>query len=246
MALVRKTGACGNAARRRLILLLDRSASKRFPVRPLLRQFGYDVCTAGTLDEALDCVRIVVPALIMVDAAGTEQDLAGLPGRLRQEPGCAAVPVVLLAALPAGRQPYRDFAAVLRKPFLTDDLYRTAQQATERTPRRNIRIATRLKAVQGDAEGVAGLATELSEQGLFFQTALARPARSRLPLWFWAGEREIRIEAEVLYRRSAAGDGTDREPGMGMAFVRIRPEDQRYLRAFILKRLRDGAQATKQ
>jgi len=54
---------------RRFILLLDRSSrtKDRFALRPLLQQFGYNVCPAVTEREALEFIHVVVPSLIIVD-----------------------------------------------------------------------------------------------------------------------------------------------------------------------------------
>lgn len=232
---------------RRFILLLDQSrrTQDRFALRPLLRRFGYNVCPAVSEREALEYIRVVVPSLIIVDTAQASAETFELIARMKQAPGCADVPAILVSA-PVLRSEEemakrRVLMAHIRKPVQSDDLYRAVQRALERMPRQNIRIATCLKAVQGDVEGAEGYATELSERGMFFRTTVPQPVHAQLPVWIWTEDRQIQLDAKVIYR-SLSDQGTFRGPGMGMMFVNIRPEDQTYLRTFIQKQLQDGMQ----
>ena len=235
------------ATLRRFILLLDLKHRQKTPyaLRPLLRQFGYNVCPAATLREAIEYIHVVVPSLIIIDTMQACDDVYEIIERMKQEPGCANIPVVLIAA-PAMKKDEeiasrRLLTAFIKKPVQTEDLYRAVQRALERVPRQNIRIATCLKAVQGDVEGAEGYATELSERGMFFRTTVPQPVHAQLPVWIWTDDREIQLEAKVIYR-SVFDEGTFRGPGMGMMFVNIKPDDQTYLRTFIQRHLRAGMQ----
>jgi len=247
MAKVHHEESSPGAKLRRFILLLDRSSrtKDRFALRPLLQQFGYNVCPAVTEREALEFIHVVVPSLIIVDTLQASADVYDLIARMKKEPGCANIPVMLISA--PGTQNEEEMArrrvltAYLRKPVQTEDLYRAVQRALERVPRQNIRIATCLKAVQGDVEGAEGYATELSERGMFFRTTVPQPVHAQLPVWIWTDDREIQLEAKVIYR-SVFDEGTFRGPGMGMMFVNIKPDDQTYLRTFIQRHLRAGMQ----
>jgi len=233
------------ATLRRFILLLDLKHRQKTPfaLRPLLRQFGYNVCPAATLREAIEYIHVVVPSLIIIDTMQACDDVYEIIERMKQEPGCANIPVVLIAA-PAMKKheeiaSRRLLTAFIKKPVQTEDLYRAVQRALERVPRQNIRVNTCLKAIQGDLDGVEGYATELSERGMFFRTTLTQPVDVRLPVWIWTEDRQIQLEAKVIYQ-SLYGEGTFRGPGMGMMFVNIKPEDQTYLRSFIQKQLQAG------
>jgi CheY-like chemotaxis protein len=234
-----------NVKLRRFILLVDLKHRSLTPyaLRPLLRQFGYNVCPAATEREAMEYIRVVVPSLIVIDAMQASDDVYEMIERLKKERGCARIPVVLTAE-PAAKEHEaftrrRLLAAFIRKPVNTDDLYQAVQRALERVPRQNIRVTTCLKAIQGDIEGAEGYATELSERGMFFRTTFTQPVDVRLPVWIWTGDRQIQLEAKVIYQ-SRYGAGTFRGPGMGMMFVNIKPEDQTYLRSFIQRQLQAG------
>jgi DNA-binding response OmpR family regulator len=230
------------ATLRRFILLLDLNGGPKpaLALQPLLRQFGYNVCPAATEREAMEYLRVVVPSLIIADALSASDAVFDLLVRMKKEPGCARIPVILVSP-PAPREgegmaPCRLLSAHLRKPVPVDELYLAVQRVLERVPRQNIRIATCLKAVQGDIEGSEGYATELSERGMFFRTTAPQPVHAQVPVWIRTDEREIHLEARVIYR-SVHDDGTFRGPGMGMQFITIRPEDQTHLRTFIQRRL---------
>jgi hypothetical protein len=61
----------------------------------------------------------------------------------------------------------------------------------------------------------------------------------------WTEDREILLEAQVIHR-SLFDEGSIRGPGMGMRFVSIKPDDQTYIREFILKQLKEGMQVAEQ
>jgi CheY-like chemotaxis protein len=242
MAMIGQEGLFPGETLRRFILLLDLNGGPKpaFALQPLLRQFGYTVCPAAAEREAMELLRVVVPSLIIADTIHASDAVYDLLARMKKEPGCDRVPVILVSA--AARRKDEDTArrkvlsAHLSKPVPAEELYRAVQAALERVPRQNVRIATCLKAVQGDVEGAEGYATELSESGMFFRTTAPRPVHAQVPVWIRTEEREIQLEARVVYRQ-AHDDGTFRGPGMGMQFINVRPEDRTYLRTFIQQRL---------
>jgi CheY-like chemotaxis protein len=230
-------------------MLFDSGTEDRFSLRPILHQFGYNVCPAGAAQEAMDYVHVVVPTLIIVDAVQPLKDINDLIARMKQVPGCADVPVILISSLAAPKAEEQaapgQISAFIRKPVQTEELYRAVQRAMEMTPRQNIRITTCLRAVQGDAGELAGFTTELSEHGMFLRTITPQPVHARVPVRLWTEDREILLEAQVIHR-SLFDEGSIRGPGMGMRFVSIKPDDQTYIREFILKQLKEGMQVAEQ
>jgi CheY-like chemotaxis protein len=232
---------------RRFILLFDNRTEDRFSLQPILHQFGYNVCPAGTAQEALDYIHVVVPTLIIVDAVQPSREINDLIAGMKQVPGCAEVPVILVSSLAPSKAEEQStpgqISAFIRKPVQTEELYRAVQKAVESTPRQNIRITTCLRAAQGNAGELEGYATELSEHGMFFRTISPPPVNSQIPVRLWTEDREIRLEAEVIHR-SLFDQGSFRGPGMGMRFVSIKPDDQTYIREFILRQLKEGMQVS--
>jgi CheY-like chemotaxis protein len=234
---------------RRFIMLYDSGTEDRFSLRPILHQFGYTVCPANTPQEAMDYIHVVVPTLIILDTVEPLRDTNDLIARMKQAPGCADVPVILVSSFAPPKAEEQatpgQISAFIRKPVQTEELYRAVQKAMEMTPRQNIRITTCLRAFQGDAGERTGFATELSEHGMFLRTITPQPVNTRVPVRLWTEDREIRLEAQVIHR-TLFDEGSFRGPGMGMRFVSIKPDDQTYIREFILKQLKEGMQVAEQ
>lgn len=80
--------------------------------------------------------------------------------------------------------------------------------------------------------------TDISEQGIFLETACPYPVDTKLTLHFNlpGSTRLITVVAEVarVVRESGESDGWT-VPGMGLRFMAIEPEDAAYVRRFILR-----------
>ena len=227
--------------RKPYVLLLDDNIDERFQTSMLLQQFGYNICTAHTAGEALDFLCVAPPVGIIAEAGLTG---SGLLSRLTKDPRFSEVQLILLASAPdraledlAHRG---ELAGFLRKPIEAEGLYRAVQIAVEKTPRKNIRVATYLQAsLEDGAGGREGFVTVLSEFGLYFRTLEPRPVRTRLGLGFEIPGRAINVQAEVLYSY-AFNDGPFTDPGMGMKFLQMSPADQAEIKAYIMKQLDVG------
>jgi hypothetical protein len=122
------------------------------------------------------------------------------------------------------------FSSYVRKPVSVEGMFRAIQAAIEATPRQRIRIATYLK---GTLDGAgAELITQLSEEGLFVKTLDPKPAGSLHSLDFRVGGKPVRTDAVVLYTYGF-GEGPRKEPGMGMKFMNISPDDRKVIQDFI-------------
>jgi len=130
------------------------------------------------------------------------------------------------------------------KPAELDVLYRAIQAATEATPRRVIRIATSLKVdVGGGTAADGGLRTEvvtsLSEGGLYIQSLTPEAVNTVVPLKIFFTNRQITVKAEVHYSSVKIG-GQHKQPGMGMQFVNIKPEDKVFIKEYIKEQIAKG------
>jgi hypothetical protein len=109
----------------------------------------------------------------------------------------------------------------------------TVKSAEEaRTPRKNVRVSTYLKAsVNGTGTG-AEFVTVISEQGMFVKTLHPGPLGSKQTVSFSLKKKIIWVEAMVLY---AYGFGEDsaKDPGMGMKFMSIEPVDLALIQTYI-------------
>lgn len=228
----------------RFILVVDDNAVERFYTTMLLQKFAYSVCTANTVVEAMDLMNTALPSLVIVDAGSEGERGVDLLRRMKNEPRLAHVPVLVLSENGTVAVEARCRAAGCRdfipKPARAEDLYRAVQHIVEKNPRRSIRVTTYLKVdIGGDPPGGASYATVLSEDGMFVLTPRTRPKGMRIPINIMLEGRTIMIDAIVLYSYGF-GEGPWKQPGMGLKFERITPEDRAVIRAFILEKINEG------
>lgn len=233
----------------RYILVVDDNAVERFYTSMLLQRFAYPVSTANTASEAMELMAAALPSLVIVDAAADGSRGMELLRRMKKEPRYAQIPVVVLSGnrttaieaecRAAGCQ---DF---IPKPVKAEDLYRAVQHLVENNPRKSIRVTTYLKAdIGGDPPGGASYAIVLSEDGMFVLTPRTRPKGMRIPINIVLEGRVIMIDAVVLYSYGF-GEGPFKQPGMGLKFERITPEDRAIIRSFILEKINEGLPSSK-
>jgi CheY-like chemotaxis protein len=225
----------------RYILVVDTDLNERFTMSMLLQRFGYTICTASTAREAVEFLCVAPAVAVFSEAAGVGPDLLA---QLDADARFRDVPIILVAESPdrglEDRVRRGRLAGLLRKPLNADEIYMSIQKVIEKGTRRNIRIATVIPAVLTDGTGaMEGYVTVLSQYGLFFRTLDPRPVNARVAIDFALWDRTISLEATVLYVISFE-EGPFREPGMGMKFVKIGPEDSTLLRAFIHEHIGEG------
>lgn len=221
------------------ILVVDSNVDDRFQTSMVLQRFGYNICTAGSAGEAVDFMHVAPPAAIV--AEGTTG--AGLVFRTKKDPRFSGIPVILLAKAPDLDLELRarrgEFSAYLAKPLEVEKFYAAVQASIEKTPRKNIRIDTSLEAkLENVDEGEKGFVTVLSEYGMFFLTEDPQPLNARVAVSFEIKGRAIKLEAAVLYSYSLEASPF-KVPGMGMKFVKIAPEDQAFIKAYILEQVQE-------
>jgi DNA-binding response OmpR family regulator len=100
---------------RPLVLVVEDEAAVREPLRKFLRLHGFDVVTAVTADEALDCLDRRVP-----DAAIVDLRLPRGSGRVVVVTAPPQVPVIIFSAVPgesSDLQRIRPNTRLVEKPF---------------------------------------------------------------------------------------------------------------------------------
>jgi CheY-like chemotaxis protein len=206
----------------------------------MLQRLGYNICTARAVDEAIEFMCVAPPSGILAEAGPTG---SGLLVRIKKDRRFSDVPLILLSAPDRAleeRARRGEFAACLRKPVDVEELYRAVESVIEKGPRRNIRIATNLRAnMENQGAGSDGSVTVISEYGMFFRTLDPLPMNTRISLSLDIKGRTIKLDAVVLYSCSV-DDGPFKEPGMGLKFARIAPADQDHVRQFIREELTRG------
>jgi CheY-like chemotaxis protein len=207
----------------------------------LLHRFGYAVVSARTQEKAVEFMTVAAPSAIVADIKG---DSTSPLFRLSRDPRFFDIPIVMLSWWPdsvlADRARREEIAAFLRKPLDAAEFYRVIQSVTERSRRRNIRIASNLIARLEEEPGACpGFVTVISEYGMFVRTLHSRPVDTRMPVVLELKDRQLNLEATVLYI-IGFDEGPFKEPGMGMKFVKITREDRDLIAAFIREQLEAG------
>jgi two-component system cell cycle response regulator DivK len=222
--------------KKKFIMVVDGNPKDALTTSMILQNFGYSVTTVKSAEEALEFLSIAVPSLVI-----TEFILPGMNGivlmdRMRREPVVSKVPVVVQTshADSSGRDRCLQAGCFLylRKPVRGEDLYRAVQSIVERTPRKNVRVSTHLKAsVDGTGTG-AEFVTVISERGMFVKTLHPRPLGSKHTVSFNLKKKIVWVEAMVLYTYGF-GDESAKDPGMGMKFMSIEQVDLALIQTYI-------------
>jgi two-component system, OmpR family, alkaline phosphatase synthesis response regulator PhoP len=231
---------------KKFIIVVDGNPKDALTTSMILQNFGYSVTTVKSAEEALEFLSIAVPSLVI-----TEFVLPGMNGivlmdRMRRDPVVSKVPVAVQTSYtdPSGKDRCVEAGCILylRKPVTGEDLYRAVQSILERIPRKNVRVSTHLKAsVEGTGTGEE-FVTVISVQGMFVKTLHPRPLGSKHTVSFMLKKKIIWVEAMVLYTYGFS-DETAKDPGMGMKFMNIEPEDIALIQTYIQESFSAGAPA---
>jgi two-component system cell cycle response regulator DivK len=236
MAEEKKTGAEEQVRAKPFVLVVDGNPRDALTTGMLLQNFGYTVTSVKSVDEALEFISIAVPSLIIMELVLPDKSGQELLGRLRQALNLAIIPVIVQTSISdietEGRCRAAGCTLYLRKPVNPENLYRAVQSTIEPTPRQNLRVSTYLRvSVGGSGQGIE-LITVLSDNGMFIKSLSPRPVGSTHTVSFMINRRVIKTGAVVLYTY-AFGEGPYKDPGMGMKFTDILPEDRELIRQFI-------------
>jgi len=223
------------------LLVVDTNAYERFTMGMLLQRFGYTVCVASNVREGIEFLCVTQAMAIFAEAGAIGSDLRA---RLEGDARFRDVPVVLASEQrdPGLEEQVRrgKIAGLVRMPLSADEVYQVIQKVIEKGSRTNIRIATALPArLMDGSETTTGHVTVLSQYGMFFRTLAPPPVGARVAVDFSLWDRTVSLDAEVLYVVSFE-EGPFSEPGMGLKFVRISPEDNDVVRAFIHDQIWEG------
>jgi twitching motility two-component system response regulator PilH len=233
---------------RRLVVIVDSEGAHLYYTSMLLQRLEYNIRTSNNAEDALKIIDAMEPALVL-----TEISLAGMNGlellkTIKRNPQTHKIPVIILtsskdqavksACLEEGCSAY------LHKPVDADVLYAAIQKATEAEPRQFIRLQTHLNVIVGDDKAaqtsvISDYISALSEQGMFVSTSQPKQVGLQIPITILLEDAKITAEGMILYSFRHE-EGPLKTSGMGIKFVRIKPEDQSLIKAFIKKEITEG------
>jgi CheY-like chemotaxis protein len=220
---------------RRFMLVVDNNADDRFQTGMFLQQFGYNIFTTTSAEKALAIMSVTPPIAVFADAGKT--GIAILTG-IKKNPLLSDIPLIILSTTPhemlEGRSRRGELAGFLRKPVDMEKRILAVESVPAKGPRRKIRITTALRAeLTGELGSGEGLVTVMSETGIFFRTLDPHPPHTRLTINFEIKGKPITLETEVV-DNGTFDEGPFKEPGRGMKFVKISPENQAIIKVFVL------------
>jgi DNA-binding response OmpR family regulator len=226
-------------------IVVDDDTNDLVYIAVLLQRFEFQVCTARSASEALEIAAVIPPVLVVASQKVQEMTGYDLVLRLRLDPRTSEVPVIVLTHAGDSQMTQRfceaGVAACLEKPVQVEKLY-TAVQAAVSKPRKNLRIATALTVTVNGvllSSSAGECATDISEHGLYIRTLKPAVKGSRLAITILIKNKIIPVETVVLYTYGHL-QGLFKEPGMGLEFVRIAPEDRELIRQYIRGEITQG------
>lgn len=231
-----------------IALIVDGEGAHLYYTSMLLQRLEYNIHALKNAEDALNAISSAEPSLVL-----TEISLPGMNGlellkNIKRNPRTHKIPVVILtsskdqavksACLEAGCTAY------LHKPIDTDVLYTVIQKAIKAKPRKLIQLQTHLNVLIGDSKSIqtsviSDYISALSEHGMFVSTSQPKPVGLQTPMTIFLENTNITVEALVLYSFKRE-EGPLKTSGMGIKFVRIKPEDKRLIKIFIKKEITKG------
>lgn len=234
-----------NEEMHRFVVVVDGDTNDLVYTAILLQRFEFQVCTARSAAEALEMTAVMPPVLVVTSQEVRDMSGYDLVLRLRLDPRTSEVPVIVLTnagdLLMAQRFREAGVAACLDKPVQVETLY-SAVQAVVSKPRKNLRITTVLTVTVNGvllSSSAGECATVISEHGMYIRTLKPAAKGARLAVTILIQNKIIPVETVVLYTYGHL-QGLFKEPGMGLEFVRIAPEDRELIRRHIREEITQG------
>jgi CheY-like chemotaxis protein len=115
------------------VLLVDDDTSNLETLGDILRAEGYTVVCARSGAEAMACIPVTQPDIVMLDYVMPQMDGAITAGALRAGPETRGVAIIMTSGLPEEMVKPRcsDYDAFLRKPLDIDGALRTLAMLAE-------------------------------------------------------------------------------------------------------------------
>jgi CheY-like chemotaxis protein/Tfp pilus assembly protein PilZ len=223
------------------ILVVDDNQSYAVMLRALLTRSGYEVATAASGPEALDAVRRVRPALVLMDLYMAEGDGDDVCRQLKADPESGGVPVLMMSA--GGRKDEAERCVeagcdeFLVKPIRQAELLLAVSRHLHGGIK-NLRVDLQVP-VTLESGGARWSATSvnLSLGGMFVELPRLFQPGAEMLLEFTlpaAPPVPILVRGKVAWlNRAEAKIKRDLPVGMGVEFTKMAPEAQNALGLFL-------------
>jgi CheY-like chemotaxis protein len=234
---------------RQFILVVDNKPMRQFYTSIFLQRLKYHVITTKTAEDALTFLTLSVPLAIIADIDLPEISGIDFLKTLKQKRRTQDIPFLVYTSNrdPLAERRCKDAGcdAFLTHAAPLDELFVALQKATEKKPRRFVRLTTYLDVIVGDAlpsgrNDRRDYITAISEKGMFVKTDSPLAYGSVLPFTFFLPTAPgwiFRIEGEVIYNHLGNGK---KQPGIGVKFLKIGSTERDIIRDFIKGTLLEG------
>jgi PAS domain S-box-containing protein len=203
--------ANGNGSAKANILIVEDSLTQAMLLRHLLEEQGYVVTRAASGKEALDCLRVERPALIISDIVMPEMDGYELTRAIKKDEFLADIPVILLTQLSDPEDVIRGLEAsvdfYLTKPYDETFLLSKVESITSHPEARKkpnnlqnlqMNLWGKTHRVTVDPEHSLGLLASTFENAIQINRELHREIGERKRV-----EEELRVTVERLKQMEA-------------------------------------------
>ncbi len=210
----------------------------------LLQRFGYTVQVAEDAAKAVGLAAKFRPALIVADLVLQDKKGSAVIDAFRSNRATAAVPLICMVPPTdaSSEGMCRSYGAgCIMKPVQSEELYRIVQASIEPRPRATMRVEADLPvSVNNHPVRSSGPChIDLSEEGMYVSAYNDARPQARLRVKIQLHDRMISAEGAVVYSHPAER-GRYGEPGTGMKFVSIAPQDRDAIRQFVQEEVRRG------
>lgn len=237
----------GTIARRKHSIVIAGDKSTAVMVLSLLlERFGYEVLGAFSAAHALDRITAHKPSLVISELALPGMSGLDFFGRMRDDKRFASIPVVFLVPMSDVASEKKCLGAgaagCIAKPVQPEEVYQVVQSVVEFRPRMSLRIDTRAPILLNDVpigcpDGECDI--DLSEHGIYVPVLRSYPRDRWIKIQMDIRDRTILAEGAVLYSHTRR-IGHHKDPGMGLKFVNILPEDQNFIRSYVREEVMKG------
>lgn len=231
------------------VLVVDNKPMRQFYTSIFLQRLKYHVISTKTAEDALAFLTLSVPLAIIANIDLPQMNGADLLKNVKQNDRTRDIPFLIYTSNkdPHAQQRCEEAgcAAYLSHAAPLDELYVALQKATEKKPRRFVRLTTYLDVIVGDSmpqgKGRRDAITAISEKGMFVSTnsPLAYGTVHQFTFFLPTAPGWVfRVDGEVLY--SHTDNDSRKQPGIGVKFLKIGKPEQELIRDFIKETLLEG------
>lgn len=223
------------------ILIADDNPSFLMYIGILIKRLGYNIFIAKNGAEALKIMKEKRPSLVFLDINMPVMDGKACLSLAKNDPEIKDIPIFVFTARFENIQDCIKLGCngYLKKPINLSEIYETIQNTIEATPRHNLRINISLKVTLSYENKKEDLyANSLSENGIYIRREepleVGTPVVITLPIP--TSFEPITLKGSVVYTKTLM-DNLLSEPGIGIRFDEITPENRSKLRRVIYDQL---------